>query len=66
MKTPRFENQSDYENYIFHLESLLNEVKELCDWIINGESISGKVESRAFEIAHHPFILNTYQIRSER
>lgn len=48
------------QNFIDMAQELHTEVKELCDWILDGEKISGisgRIESKALDIAHHPFIL---------
>ena len=49
------------QDFIENAQKLHAEVKDLCNWILDGEKISGisgRIESKAFEIGHHPFILN--------
>lgn len=49
------------EEFIERAEDLHDEVKRLCDMIVNSPpdtTIKGKIESQAFGVAHHEFILN--------
>ena len=49
------------EDFIKIAEGLHDEVKRLCDMIVNSHpdtTIKGKIESQAFLIAHHEFIIN--------
>ena len=50
------------QDFIDRVQALHAEVKELCDFICNSSpntKIAGKIDTMAFSIAHHPFILNS-------
>ncbi len=49
------------QKFIELAQRLHIEVKEMCDFICNSSpnaKIAGKIDSMAYDIAHHPLILN--------